>query len=210
MNDSSGKNARGIFSVAVLSGAAALAGAQWTTAGTDASQQDAQGSTYQKSGPVSQSPEATQPRPMSGAESTAPQSGMQSESATTAQQGAGSESQLHNMNADEIIGKTVVTADGTELGEVDTLAKDITGGDTVYAVVTAGGVLGVGGEKVVIDLKDLTLEDDQLQTSSIQSEEQLKQQPQYNEEQYVKIEQTDRPISEFSRFEPMTEQKEQQ
>ena len=178
MNDASGKKSGGIIPIVFASSVAALVGVQVANADTTATQQDVQGSTYEKSEPISQAPEATEPQMTPGA--------------------MGSENPLYNMNAEEIIGKTVVTRDGTELGEIDTLAKKPSEGDNVYAVVTAGGLLGVGGDKVVIDLKDLTLENDKLQTSSIQSKEQLKQQPQFNEEEYVKIEQTDRPISEFA------------
>ncbi|MGC1955595.1 MAG: PRC-barrel domain-containing protein [Gammaproteobacteria bacterium] len=201
MNDSSGRN--GMLSVVFLSSVAALMGMQVSNAGTNTTtQQDVQGSTYEKSQPISQAPEATVPQTTPDAADVETQTDVESEAEATLPHDTGSQSSLYHMNADEIIGKTVVTSDGTELGEVDTLAKKPSEGDQVYAVVSAGGVLGIGGEKVVIDLKDLTLVDDQLQTSSIQSEEQLKQQPQFNEEEYVQVEETDRPISEFAGFEP--------
>jgi hypothetical protein len=198
------RDASKIVPIAILSSAVALLDGQLASADTTGTateqQQQNQESMYEKSEPISQAPEATVPQTTPGATGDITEDEpVDPETESAAGQEMASESSLYAMNAEEIIGKKLVTSDGTELGEIDTLAKKPAEGESVYAVVTAGALLGmIGGEKVVVDLKDLTLVDDKLQTSAIQSEEQLKQQPQFNEEEYVKIEQTDRPISEFA------------
>lgn len=199
MKHSTRKNGRSVIPMVFLGTATALAAIPASNAETD-TQQGVRGSMYEKSEPISQAPEPTVPQATPGPTGRETEYGFESEPTAAAGQEANTGSPLYEMSAEEIIGKTVVTPEGTELAEVDSLATKTGEGDRIYAVVTSGGLLGIGGEKVVIDLNELTLQNDKLQTSAIQSEEQLQQQPEFTEEEYVRIEQTDRPISDFASF----------
>ncbi|HET6630301.1 MAG TPA: PRC-barrel domain-containing protein [Woeseiaceae bacterium] len=83
--------------------------------------------------------------PMLGADQSQNQSGMSGQS-------------LESMSPDQIVGKTVVSAEGEEIGEVQEVVQDPAAGQK-FAVVDVGGFLGVGQKSVVIAL-------DELQTSS--------------------------------------------
>ena len=61
---------------------------------------------------------------------------------------------LASMSTDEIVGMTVVSADGEEIGQVQEVVQD-TAGSQKYAVVDVGGFLGVGQKSVVIGLNEL-------------------------------------------------------
>jgi sporulation protein YlmC with PRC-barrel domain len=82
---------------------------------------------------------------------------------------------LSQMSSDQLSGKSVVTADGEEIGEIDEVGYSSTHQERV-AVVEAGGFLGVGEKRIAIPLSDLKLgTDDNLATTltrdSIEMEE---------------------------------------
>ena len=105
---------------------------------------------------------------------------------------------LYEMTAEQLTGKSVVDSQGDTIGEVEDL---VTGGpdNRVHAVISVGGLLGVGGTEVAVPLDDLHLEGDRL--AIFESKDQLKNRPEYKEENYVRIEQKDRPIADFAAFE---------
>ena len=136
-----------------------------------------------------------------------PAHGAPEPSATTGA-GAGSVLQgtLYDMTAEELTGKAVVDPQGETIGEVEDL---VTGGpdNRVHAVISVGGLLGVGGTQVVVPLDELQLQNDQL--TVLESKDQLKSRPEYKEENYVRIEQKDRPIADFAAFESPRSQQSQ-
>lgn len=66
--------------------------------------------------------------------------------------------------ASKLIGYSVRDARGEEIGEIKDLALDTSQGRVVYAVVAAGGVMGVGGQlhAVPLDSFDMHAQDDAL------------------------------------------------
>jgi hypothetical protein len=90
---------------------------------------------------------------------------------------------LENMNADEIVGKSVVSQNGEEIGDVEDVVTDPTSGQK-YAVVDVGGFLGVGQKSVVIGLNELKMSaaDDRIQSEL--TREELQTQTEYSPDKY--------------------------
>lgn len=72
------------------------------------------------------------------------------------QPGMGAGASLESMAADQIVGKTVVSRQGEEIGEVNDVVTDPTSGQK-FAVVDVGGFLGVGEKSIVIGLEELQM-----------------------------------------------------
>ncbi|HEX5514276.1 MAG TPA: PRC-barrel domain-containing protein [Gammaproteobacteria bacterium] len=83
-------------------------------------------------------------------------------------------------------GKSLYSQSGQELGKIDELARDKTTGKTV-AIVSTGGFLGVGGEKVAMPVENIQIEGDRAVTASVTSKEELKQMATAGTEQYEKL-----------------------
>ena len=65
------------------------------------------------------------------------------------------------MDADTLIGDSVVNAAGEDLGEVKAIMLDVTGGRIGYAVLSFGGFLGMGNKLFAIPWSALTLDADE-------------------------------------------------
>lgn len=102
------------------------------------------------------------------------------------QQGAPQGSQLPTMRADDVSGKKVVNDKNEDIGRVDSIVRD-KATNKVNAVVSVGGLMGIGGHKVTIALEDLSLRGDRLAAPAGTTEDKLKQMPEYNESQFVKV-----------------------
>lgn len=109
---------------------------------------------------------------------------------------------LYTRSADELDGVDVVDRTGDKVGDVKqiVLAPDR---KSAHAVISVGGILGMGARDIMVSLDDLTPVDDKLQMSG--SKEQIESQPETPDaDQYVELE-GDTPISgsivEFSAFE---------
>ena len=134
---------------------------------------------------------------------------------TGAEEPGVSPSPLYTMTVEELTGKEVVGPQGDKIGKVEDV---VTGGpeNRVHAIISVGGVLGVGATQVAVPLDELQLQNDKL--SIAESEEQLKGRPEYKKEDYVQIEQKDRPLSESAapesqggqQSEPSEQQQEQE
>lgn len=61
----------------------------------------------------------------------------------------------HGLRAKDVIGMNVLSPSGEELGKVSDLIVDARSGQLVYAVVNAGGVLGVGGTSNAVPISAL-------------------------------------------------------
>ena len=70
------------------------------------------------------------------------------------QTGMSSGQSLESMSPDQIVGKTVVSAEGEEIGEVQEIVQDPATSEK-FAVVDVGGFLGVGQKSVTIALNEL-------------------------------------------------------
>jgi hypothetical protein len=81
------------------------------------------------------------------------------------------------MSSDELSGKSVVTATGDEIGEIDEVGYSATHQERV-AVIEAGGFLGVGKKRIAVPLSELQMgTDDSVATTmtrdSIETQEEF-------------------------------------
>jgi sporulation protein YlmC with PRC-barrel domain len=63
---------------------------------------------------------------------------------------------MSEMSADKLSGKSVVTAEGEEIGEIDEVGYSSTHQERV-AVIEAGGFLGVGEKRIAVPLSELQI-----------------------------------------------------
>ncbi|HLU06665.1 MAG TPA: PRC-barrel domain-containing protein [Woeseiaceae bacterium] len=107
--------------------------------------------------------------------------GTQSETETTQQSASTWEDKsgkdIADMTADKLSGKSVVTADGEEIGDIDEVGYSATHQERV-AVIEAGGFLGVGEKRVAVPLSELELGSDgnvktTMDRDSIESQEEF-------------------------------------
>jgi hypothetical protein len=100
----------------------------------------------------------------------------------------------------DLEGQKVVGPDGETVGKIESVAHK-RGQQGVQAVISVGGILGVGAKEAAIPVDQLRIVSGKLMTS--RSEEALKAASgQYKKADYVALQPKDRPISEFSAFEP--------
>lgn len=86
----------------------------------------------------------------------------------------------------ELQGKKVVNQQGEEIGEIDSIVRDTTD-QSLKAVVSSGGFLGMGGQKVAIPADKLQVQGqgDQIQVNTDLSQQELEQLAgAYQEENY--------------------------
>lgn len=95
---------------------------------------------------------------------------------------------------------------GTTGGEVGTL-KDVVAkrdGGEICAVISVGGILGVGAKEIIVPLDELRLGGGDLHI--LATKEDLMSRELYVAGRYSEVQPEDRPISEFSAFEGIPEQ----
>ena len=106
---------------------------------------------------------------------------------------------IYSRSADDLDGTDVVDSAGDKVGTIKqvVLTSDRS---SAHAVISTGGMLGLGTRDIVVSLDELTAVDDALQLN--QTKEQIEARKEYQSEQYVELK-GDKPIrSEFSAFEP--------
>jgi putative membrane protein len=86
------------------------------------------------------------------------------------------------VSVDQVLGSRVVNAEGQEVGEIEDLVLDQN--QIAYAVVSVGGLLGLGEKRVAVPLDDLQLGEGETYLMSSATQEQLEQMPQYDEGQF--------------------------
>lgn len=69
-------------------------------------------------------------------------------------------------------------------------------------MVSSGGFLGIGDNEIIVPLEEMRILDDKLQVN--ETKESLQAREEYKPGVYIEL-QPDRPISEFSAFEPRME-----
>jgi sporulation protein YlmC with PRC-barrel domain len=107
------------------------------------------------------------------------------------QMAATPENPLAQLRADEVIGQSIVNANGETVGEISGLVIDDQ--EVVYAIVGVGGFLGIGQKAVAIPFNQLQMGGENVILMSEASEEQLQEQPAYKEGTYQEIS-GDQPI----------------
>jgi putative membrane protein len=91
------------------------------------------------------------------------------------------------VSIEEVLGSSVVNANGEEVAEIEDLVVDQN--QIHYAILSVGGFLGIGDKKVAIPLDQLQLGEDETYLMSGETEEQLEQMPEYEEEQFQPLQQ---------------------
>lgn len=86
------------------------------------------------------------------------------------------------VSVDEVLGSRVVNAEGQEVGEIEDLVLDQN--QIAYAVVSVGGLLGLGEKRVAVPLDDLQLGEGETYLMSSATQDQLEQMPEYDERQF--------------------------
>lgn len=107
---------------------------------------------------------------------------------------------LYARTPDELRDSEVIDVQGEKVGKIKSvvLGPDR---DEALAVISSGGLLGIGATEIVVSVDDLRPADDgTLQASA--SKKDLEARGEYMPELYVELE-PDKPISEFSAFEPV-------
>lgn len=99
-----------------------------------------------------------------------------------AQSDPASDNPLMGMTAGDLIGKTVVNEQGDEVGEIEDIVIG-TSDQTVQAVVSVGGFLGIGDKTVAMSFDELQpgQEENSVLLTSGATVEELKQRPAYDE-----------------------------
>jgi putative membrane protein len=108
-----------------------------------------------------------------GMESTEPAAGTAS-----TQQATRTESSFGAMTANDLIGKTVVSSNGENVGEIEDIVLNKED-KAVLAVISVGGFLGIGEKQVAVPFNDLKQGENEAILMSAASEEQLKGMPAY-------------------------------
>lgn len=104
---------------------------------------------------------------------------------------------LYTMTADELKGRLVNNIKGEKLGEIDNIVID-TQDNTLKAVVSVGGLLGIGEKDIVVSLDQLQIsEGGSLMLATDMTEDQLKAAPEYKEDLYQDVAEDDVALSQF-------------
>ena len=98
--------------------------------------------------------------------------------------------QLKHMEVDD--------ASGAKIGKVDNVVRSREDG-FIYAVVSSGGLLGIGANEVTVPVEMLEVQGNRLRIGPTKDE--LQRWPEYQEDRYAALQPTSKPISEFSAFE---------
>jgi sporulation protein YlmC with PRC-barrel domain len=93
---------------------------------------------------------------------------------------------LDTLGTDEIVGKTVVSQQDEEIGEIEEVVMD-PASQQQLAVIDVGGFLGIGEKSVAVAFDQLQLADDGRVRSDL-TRETLQSQPEYDPAQYGEAE----------------------
>jgi|SoiMethySBSTD1v2_1073268.scaffolds.fasta_scaffold342949_3 sporulation protein YlmC with PRC-barrel domain len=93
-------------------------------------------------------------------------------------------SALASMTTKDLVDKPVKATNGKEVGEIDSVVIDRTPEGHGFAVVSVGGLLGLGETKVVVDLDKLQLTADGSIQAQVADEDEIKGYTRYNEAHY--------------------------
>lgn len=61
---------------------------------------------------------------------------------------------IDRTSAERLLGRTVIGADGKELGEVEDVILNASSGDAEKLVISSGGFMGLGEKNVAVDISD--------------------------------------------------------
>ena len=93
----------------------------------------------------------------------------------------------------EVIGES-----GEKIGKVEDVVRSRKDG-FIYAIISSGGVLGIGAKETAVLLKGLEVQGTKLRIAATKSD--LPRWPEYSKEQFVDLHPTNKPIADFAAFE---------
>jgi sporulation protein YlmC with PRC-barrel domain len=98
---------------------------------------------------------------------------------------------LFDQTPEDLEGRDVIGADGDRIGEITEVVMDPER-QSVYAVVSSGGLLGIGAREYAVHFNDLQMTGEELQLTT--SWDTVEARGRYDEEAYIQFEQKDQPI----------------
>lgn len=117
------------------------------------------------------------------------QPGQQQQQAQAGQQDI--DTTLLSMPVDQVMQANVVNSRGEDIGSVSRIVRDNTSGQ-LSLVVESGGILGLGGSSVLVDLSEVSqMGEDQLLWDTMLSEDEIAEMPEFDETQYSEISEDD-------------------
>lgn len=84
------------------------------------------------------------------------------------------------LSVNELLGRTVLASDGSEMGTIGELYVDADAEPTLHAVVDVGGLLGVGARPVLVSLAGAVMTGSQIELPISPSE--LERAPEFDED----------------------------
>lgn len=131
-----------------------------------------------------------------------PQTGTDLQMGQDDPQMASGDNPVYELTPNELKSLTVVNPLGEKVGNVKSVVHSKASGD-IQAVISSGGILGIGATEVAVPLDELELSADKLLIGA--TAEDLKARGHYESEAFIELEPGNRPISEFSAFELVPE-----
>jgi hypothetical protein len=92
----------------------------------------------------------------------------------------------------------VVGASGEKIGKIKDVVRSREDG-LIYAVVSSGGILGIGAKEIPVTLQELQVHGDKLRIGT--TEDDLRSWAEHQEDQFVELKPSNQPISDFAAFE---------
>jgi hypothetical protein len=110
----------------------------------------------------------------------------------------GNDVRISNLTPQHLTHMDVVDVSGEKTGKIEDVVRSREDG-FIYAVVSSGGVLGIGAKEVTVPVEELVVQGDNLRVGATKDE--LQRWPEYQKDQYVALEPANKPISDFAAFE---------
>lgn len=104
-----------------------------------------------------------------------------------APQGLLADTDFSTMTAKDLLGKSIVNAEGETIGDIDDIVFD-TDHKAMFAIVQVGGFLGIGSKAVAISFNQLQLSEDQATLMSSLTEDELTEMAAYSDGAYQQVE----------------------
>ncbi|QJQ96545.1 MULTISPECIES: PRC-barrel domain-containing protein [Halomonadaceae] len=99
----------------------------------------------------------------------------------------GGDDDLMSKQVSDLEGMTVVNQDGEDIGNIQHIAQHNETGD-LYAVVSVGGLWGIGATDIALSIDEMEVQDDQLVMSTTYGEDEIESSSdEYNEENYTEL-----------------------
>ena len=104
----------------------------------------------------------------------------------------------YNLTPEALSKMEVIGRDGKKLGKIEKVVSNRVNGK-LYAVISSGGILGLGARETALSLDTLQVEGNRIHASATGDE--LAASKQYAPDMYFEVKPEDQPVSEFSAFE---------